>query len=56
MAHAIPIYETLINSWEKLKGTLPHLAGYIDVGINKLHQYLLLSRMSQIYAFSLGKY
>ena len=55
-AHAIPVYETLINGWEKLKGTLPHLAGYIDTGINKLCQYLSLSRMSQIYAFSLGKY
>jgi hypothetical protein len=55
-SHAIPVYETLIKSWEALKGSLPHLSGYIDVGIKKVHEYLSLSRMTQIYAFSLGKY
>ena len=55
-SHAIPVYETLIKSWEALKGSLPHLSGYIDVGIKKVHEYLLLSHMTQIYAFSLGKY
>ena len=54
-SHAIPVYETLIKGWKKLKESLPHLAGYIDVGIKKLHEYLSLSRMTQIYAFSLGK-
>jgi hypothetical protein len=53
--HAIPIYETLIKTWENLKNLLPQLAGYIDVGIRKLQEYLSLSRMTQIYAFSLGK-
>ena len=54
-SHAIPVYETLIKGWEKLKGSLPHLSGYIDVGIKKLHEYLSLSCRTQIYAFSLGK-
>ena len=55
MSHAIPVYETLIKGWEKLKESLPHLSGYIDVGIKKIREYLSLSRMTQIYAFSLGK-
>ena len=54
-SHAIPVYETLIKGWERLKGTLPHLSGYIEVGIKKIHKYLSLSRMTQIFAFSLGK-
>jgi len=54
ISHAIPVYETLIKGWESLKGTLPHVSGYIDVGIKKIHEYLSLLRMSQIYAFSLG--
>ena len=54
-SHALPIYETLIKSWERLKGLLPHLSGYIDVGIKKIREYLSLSRRTQIYAFSLGK-
>ena len=47
-SHAIPVYETL-------KESLPHLSGYIDVGIKKLCKYILLSHKIQIYAFSLGK-
>jgi hypothetical protein len=54
-SHAIPVYEMLIKGWEKLKESLPHLSGYIDVGIKKLQEYLSLSRRTQIYAFSLGK-
>ena len=54
-SHALPVYETLIKGWERLKESLPHLSGYIDIGIKKLREYLSLSRMTQIYAFSLGK-
>ena len=54
-SHAIPVYEALIEGWELLKESLPQLSRYIDVGINKLHEYLSLSRKTQIYAFSLGK-
>lgn len=54
-SHAIPVYETLIKAWEKLKELLPQLSRYIDIGIKKLHEYLSLSRKTQIYAFSLGK-
>ena len=55
MSHTIPVYETLIKGWEKLKVSLPHLTGYIDAGIRKLDQYLSLSRKTQIYAFSVSK-
>lgn len=54
ISHAIPVYEMLIKGWENLKGTLPHVSWYIDVGIKKIHEYLSLLCMSQIYAFSLG--
>jgi len=54
-SHAIPVYEALINSWETLKESLPHLSGYIDVGIKKLCKYISLLCKTQIYAFSLGK-
>ena len=54
-SHAIPVYETLIMGWEELKESLPHLSGYIDTGIKKIREYLSLSYMTQIYAFSLGK-
>jgi hypothetical protein len=56
MSHAIPVYEMLIKCWEKLKEALLHLSGYIDIGIKKICEYLSLSHMTQIYAFSLGKY
>ena len=54
-SHAIPVYEALIEGWEILKESLPQLSGYIDVSIKKIHEYVSLSRKSQIYAFSLGK-
>jgi hypothetical protein len=51
----IPVYETVIKGWEELKESLPHLSGYIDIGIKKLYEYLSLSQMTQIYAFSLSE-
>jgi len=52
---ALPIYEVLIVKWSDLKRTIPELSHYIDVALNKLHQYVREARKTRIYALSMSR-
>ena len=56
LSMAIPAYEILIKKWKSLRATIPELSGYIDAGLEKLNEYVELSRNNQIFALAMGRF
>ncbi|KAF5372361.1 hypothetical protein D9615_009320 [Tricholomella constricta] len=50
---SLPLYEILIEQWKLLQATIPELAQYIEVGIQKLEDYVGQARKTRIYAHAM---
>jgi hypothetical protein len=53
---ALPVYETMLNTWKQHQATFPELKYFIDVGIEKIEEYIARSRKLQAYALSMSMY
>ncbi|KAG2365911.1 hypothetical protein BDR07DRAFT_1275833 [Suillus spraguei] len=53
LSMALPAYEVLSSQWTQLRSTIWELSHYIDVGLNKLKQYINEGRKTRIYALSM---
>ncbi|KAG1809643.1 uncharacterized protein BJ212DRAFT_1448738 [Suillus subaureus] len=53
LSMAIPAYELLQTKWTKLKGTIWELAHYIEIGLDKLSNYIHQGRKTQIYTLAM---
>ncbi|VDC02215.1 unnamed protein product [Peniophora sp. CBMAI 1063] len=54
LALAVPTYEAVIEKWTELKDTLPHLAHFIDIGIEKLDEYRAYARRTRAYGLAMA--
>jgi hypothetical protein len=54
LSMALPAYEVLSSQWTQLRSTIWELSHYIDVGLNKLKQYINEGRKTRIYALSMS--
>ncbi len=52
---ALPAYELLLMGWRELREEMPHMAPFIDTGIEKIEEYVNLSRHSRIHALAMGE-
>jgi hypothetical protein len=52
LAGVIPVFEIFMTGWEKLKGKRPHLAPFIQPGLDSTKKYY--SRMDQSRAYVVG--
>ncbi|KAF5383852.1 hypothetical protein D9615_003798 [Tricholomella constricta] len=50
---SLPLYEILIEQWKLLQATIPELAPYIEIGIQKLEDYVGQARKTRIYAHAM---
>ncbi|KAF9463606.1 ribonuclease H-like domain-containing protein, partial [Collybia nuda] len=50
---SLPLYEILIEQWQLLRPAIPELALYIDIGIQKLEDYVGEARKTRIYAHAM---
>ncbi|KAG2744443.1 hypothetical protein P692DRAFT_201721841 [Suillus brevipes Sb2] len=53
LSMALPAYEVLNMQWTQLRSTIWELSHYIDVGLDKLKQYINEGRKTRIYALSM---
>ncbi|EJF60363.1 hypothetical protein DICSQDRAFT_63070, partial [Dichomitus squalens LYAD-421 SS1] len=53
LALVLPAYELLVDSWKQLCVQLSTLTHYITLGIEKMEEYMMKSRMSRIYSLSM---
>ncbi|RPD74060.1 hypothetical protein L226DRAFT_583602 [Lentinus tigrinus ALCF2SS1-7] len=51
---ALPAYELLLAGWRELRQEIPHMATYINTGIQKIEEYVNLSRRSRIHALAMA--
>lgn len=51
---ALPVYEMLLETWKLQQANVPELAHYINVGIEKLQEYVHKSRKSRVYALAMS--
>lgn len=56
LSMALPVYETMLNTWKHHQTMFPELKYFIDVGMKKIEEYIARSRKSQAYALSMSKY
>lgn len=50
---ALPAYEVLNSQWTQLRSMILELSHYIDIGLDKLKQYITEGRKTRIYALSM---
>ncbi|KAG1843845.1 hypothetical protein C8R48DRAFT_564215, partial [Suillus tomentosus] len=53
LSMALPAYELLQTKWTELKGTIWELAYYIEIGLDKLANYICQGRKTRIYALAM---
>ncbi|EUC58850.1 HAT family dimerization protein, partial [Rhizoctonia solani AG-3 Rhs1AP] len=53
LALAVPLYETIILTWEKLAVSIPELSHAISCGIDKLQEYLDLARNVPVHTLAM---
>ncbi|KAG1727631.1 hypothetical protein EDD22DRAFT_1016537 [Suillus occidentalis] len=53
LSMALPAYELLQTKWTELKGTIWELAHYIEIGLDKLSNYIHQCRKTRIYALAM---
>lgn len=56
LSMALPAYEVLTRQWTQLRSTIWELSHYIEVGLDKLNQYINEGRKTRIYALSMGMF
>lgn len=54
LSMALPAYELLQTKWTELKGTIWELAHYIEIGLDKLANYICQGRKTRIYALAMS--
>ncbi|KAG2059651.1 hypothetical protein BDR06DRAFT_979789 [Suillus hirtellus] len=54
LSMALPAYELLQTKWTELKGTIWELAHYIEIGLDKLANYICQGRKTWIYALAMS--
>ncbi|EJF59222.1 hypothetical protein DICSQDRAFT_65365 [Dichomitus squalens LYAD-421 SS1] len=53
LALVLPAYELLVDSWKQLRIQLPPLAHLITLGVEKIEEYMMKSRMSRMYSLAM---
>ncbi|KAG2353766.1 hypothetical protein BDR07DRAFT_1382860 [Suillus spraguei] len=53
LSMALPAYQVLNSQWTQLRSMILELSHYIDVGLDKLKQYITEGRKTRIYALSM---
>lgn len=56
LSMALPAYELLQTKWTELKGTIWELAHYIEIGLDKLTNYIHQARKTRIYALAMSPF
>ena len=51
----LPVYEDLVTTLKTLATVKPKISHAINAGIDKLNQYLAISRSTRIYALAMGE-
>ena len=49
LSYSLPFYHAITDKWEHLKQDHPLLSPYIEVGIQKVEEYISKSKSSQTY-------
>lgn len=51
---ALPTYELLCEIWEMQKVKTPYMRPFICTGLDKLREYVLISRSNKVYALAMS--
>ena len=53
LAGVIPIFEIFITGWEKLKNTRPHLAPFVQPGLDSAGKYYSRTDLTKAYMIAM---
>ena len=54
-SYSLPFYHSLVSQWEVMKQDYPLLSPYIQIGINKVGEYVDKSKLSRMYLLAVCK-
>lgn len=52
LSYSLPFYHSAIEKWQDLKHVHPLLAPYIEIGVQKVEEYINKSMLSHTYLFA----
>lgn len=55
LSYSLPLYHSVVDKWEQLQHRFPLLAPYIEVGIQKVTEYINKSQLSRTYLLAVCK-
>jgi hypothetical protein len=53
LAGVVPVFEIFITGWEKIKKKRPHLAPFVQPGLNKANQYYSRTDLTKAYVIGM---
>lgn len=56
LSMALPVYEQLVVNWRILANKRPELKHYINIGIEKIMEYMAKGRRTRVYALAMSMF